>query len=96
MFLVVQEWLCIKPQIEELSQVGNFHLQWYIWFLELNKSQLKGNSHQKISLANMIGLLLRSFLAYHLPVFEAWKVPKRPVEVSCDITPHCGVPDSDR
>ena len=23
---------------------------------------------------------------YHMPVFEAWKVPKRPVEVSCDVT----------
>ena len=49
---------------------------------------LKGNSHQKLSVASMIELLLKSFLVYHLPMFEAWKVPKRPVEVSCDITQH--------
>ena len=36
---------------------------------------LKGNSHQKINVANMIELLLRSFLVYHSPMFEAWKVP---------------------
>ena len=27
-------------------------------------------------------------LLYHSPVFEAWKVPKRQVEVSCDVMPH--------
>ena len=47
---------------------------------------LKGNSHQELSVANMIELLLKSFLVYHSPMFEAWKVPKRPVEVSCDVT----------
>ena len=48
-----------------------------------------GNSHQKISVANMIELLLkRVFLVYHSPMFKAWKVPKRPVEVSCDVTQH--------
>ena len=49
---------------------------------------LKGNSHQKLSVANMIELLLKSFFVYHSPMFEAWKVPKRPVEVSCDVTQH--------
>ena len=49
---------------------------------------LKGKSHQKLSVANMIELLLKSFLVYHSPTFEAWKVPKRPVEVSCDVTQH--------
>ena len=49
---------------------------------------LKGNSHQKLSVANMIELPLKSFLVYHSPMFEAWKVPKRPVEVSCDVTQH--------
>ena len=28
------------------------------------------------------------FLVYHSPMFEAWKVPKRPVEVLCDVTRH--------
>ena len=50
--------------------------------------KLKGNSHQKLSVANMIELLLKSLLVYHSPMFEAWKVPKRPVEVSCDVTQH--------
>ena len=49
---------------------------------------LKGNSHQKLSVANMIELLLKSFLVYHSPMFEAWKVPIRPVKVSCDVTQH--------
>ena len=49
---------------------------------------LKGNSHQKICVANMIELLLKSFLVYHSPMFEAWKVSKRPVEVSYDVTQH--------
>ena len=49
---------------------------------------LKGNSHQKFSVANMIELLLKSILVYHSPMFEAWKVPKRPVEVLCDVTQH--------
>ena len=49
---------------------------------------LKGTSHQIISVAIMIKLLLKSFLVYHSPIFKAWKVPKRPVEVSCDITQH--------
>ena len=50
--------------------------------------QLKGNSHQKISVANMIELLLKCFLVCHSPIFEAQQVPERPVEVSCDITQH--------
>ena len=49
---------------------------------------LKGNSHQKLSVAHVIELLLKSFLVYHSPMFEAWKVPKRPVEVACDVTQH--------
>ena len=49
---------------------------------------LKGNPYQKLRVANMIELLLKSILVYHLPTFEAWKVPKRPVEVSCDVTQH--------
>ena len=49
---------------------------------------LKGNCHQKVSVANTIELLLKSFLVYHSPMFEAWKVPKRPVEVSCDVMQH--------
>ena len=36
-----------------------------------HRSLLKGNSHQKISVANMIELLLKSFLVYHTPMFEA-------------------------
>ena len=36
--------------------------------------RLKGNSHQKVSVANMIELFLKSFLVYHSPMFEAWKV----------------------
>ena len=55
---------------------------------DLLQTDLKGNSHQKISVANMIELLLKSFLVYHSPMFESWKVPKRPVEVSCDVTLH--------
>ena len=51
-------------------------------------SRSKGNSHQKISVADMIELLLKSFLIYHSPIFDAWKVPKRPVEVSSDVTLH--------
>ena len=50
--------------------------------------ELKGNSHLKLSVANMIELLLKSFLVYHSHMFEAWKVPKRPVEVPCDVTQH--------
>ena len=42
----------------------------------------------KNSVANMIELLLKSFLVYHSPVFEVWKVPKRSVELSCCVTPH--------
>ena len=53
---------------------------------------LNRNSHQNISVACMIELLLKSFLVYHSPMFEAWKIPKtfgkRPVEVSCDVTQH--------
>ena len=37
---------------------------------------LKGNSRQKISMAYMIELLLKSYLVYHSPMFEAWEVPK--------------------
>ena len=33
-------------------------------------------------------LLLKSVLVYHSPIFQAWKAPKRPVEVSCDVTQH--------
>ena len=49
---------------------------------------LKGNSHQKLSVANMIELLLKSFLVYPSPMFEALKAPTRPVEVSCDVAQH--------
>ena len=56
--------------------------------LLLTASSLKGNSHQKLSVANIIELLLKRFLVYHLPMFEAWMVPKRVVEVSCDVTQH--------
>ena len=52
---------------------------------------LERNSHQKLSVANMIELLLKGFLVYHSPMFEAWKVPKRPVEVPCDVTQHLAV-----
>ena len=55
---------------------------------EKEDKYLQGNSHQKLSVANMIELLLKSFLVHHSPMFEAWKVPKRPVEVSCDVTQH--------
>ena len=48
---------------------------------------LKGNSRQKISVANIIELL-KSFLVYHSPMCEAWKLPKRSVEVLCDVTQH--------
>ena len=34
----------------------------------------------------MIEILLKGFLVYYSPMFEAWKVPKRPVEVPCDVT----------
>ena len=50
--------------------------------------RFKGDSHQKLSVANMIEPLVKSFLVYHSPMFEAWKVPKRRVEVSCDVTHH--------
>ena len=53
-----------------------------------NHNNLKGNSHQKLSVAYVIELLLKIFLVYHSPMFEAWKVPKRPLEVSCDVTLH--------
>ena len=49
---------------------------------------LKGNSQPK----NKCGLYDRTspeiFLVYHSPIFEAWKAPKKPVEVSCDVTQH--------
>ena len=48
----------------------------------------KGKSHQKLSVGNMVELHLKSLLVYHSPMFEAWKVPKRPVKVSCDVTQH--------
>ena len=52
-------------------------------------SNLKGNSHQILSVANMIELLLKSFFGGSLAyMFEAWKVPKRPVEVLCDVMQH--------
>ena len=57
--------------------------------------QVKGELSPKISVANMIELLLKSFLVYHSPMFEAWKVPKRPVEVSRDAALG-GVPDCRR
>ena len=43
---------------------------------------------KKISVANMIVFLLKSFSVYHSPMFDAWESPKRPVEVSRDVTPH--------
>ena len=52
---------------------------------EYRCGDLKGNSHQKLSVSNRIELLVKSFLVYHSPMFEAWKLPKRPVEVSCDV-----------
>ena len=54
----------------------------------LTSWKFKENSHQKISVAYMIELLLKSLLVYHSPMFEAYKVPKRPVEVPCDVTQH--------
>ena len=33
----------------------------------------------------MIELLLKRFLVCQSPMFEAWKVPKRPVEATCDV-----------
>ena len=54
----------------------------------VSPSFLRRKSHRKISVANMIELLLKSFFMYHWPIFEAWKVPKRPVEVSCEVTQH--------
>ena len=56
--------------------------------MRLRRGVMMLNSHQKLNVANMIELLLESFLVYHSPMFEAWKVPKRLVEVSCDITQH--------
>ena len=49
---------------------------------------LKGNTYQKLSAANMIELLFKSFLVHHSPMFEAWKVSKRPVKVLGDVTQH--------
>ena len=49
---------------------------------------VKRDSHQKISMANVTELLVKSFLVYYSPMSETWKVPKRPVEVLCDITQH--------
>ena len=50
--------------------------------------KFKGNSHPKLSVANMIELLLKSILVCHSPMLEAWKAPERLVEVLCDITQH--------
>ena len=50
--------------------------------------RLKGTLTTNISVAIMIELLLKSFLVYHSPMFEAWKVPGRPAEVSCDVMQH--------
>ena len=36
----------------------------------------------------MIELLLKSILVYYSPMFEAWKVLKKPIKVSCDVTQH--------
>ena len=41
--------------------------------LALAREQLKGELSPKLSVANMIELLLKSFLVYHSPMFEAWK-----------------------
>ena len=50
---------------------------------------LKGNFCQKISMANIIEQLLKSYFGVYLsPILEAWKVLLRPVEVLCDITLH--------
>ena len=60
-------------------------------FVFIKFFKLKGNSHQKNKCGFMIELLLKSFffsMRYHLPMFEAWKIPKRPVEVLCDVTQH--------
>ena len=52
-----------------------------------NSAIIKGELSPK-KLANMIEQFLKSFLVYRSPMFEAWKVPKRPVEVSCDVMLH--------
>ena len=49
---------------------------------------IPGNSYRYKAVANMIGPLLKVFfLVHHSPIFEAWKVPYRPVEVLCDVVP---------
>ena len=49
---------------------------------------VEGEFTPKLSMGNMIEQLLKSFLVYHSSMFEAWKVPKTPTEVSCDVTQH--------
>ena len=36
---------------------------------------------------NILDLLLNNFLMYHSSIFQAWEVPKRPVEVLCATMP---------
>ena len=73
---VIEDFSTAHMQSAQISQIN------------LGLRGLKGNSHQKISVANIIELLLKSFLVYHSPMCEVCKVPKRPVEVSCDVTQH--------
>ena len=54
----------------------------------LISSAVRGELSPKISEADMTELPRKSVLAYHSPIFEAWKVPKRPIEVSCDVMQH--------
>ena len=57
--------------------------------LELKPLAIKGYLSPKTRAAQgMIELLLKNLLVYYSPIFDALKVPERPVGVSYDDTPH--------
>ena len=54
----------------------------------LKRTLAKKNNCGYYDRASPEKLFFFSFLMYHSPMLEAWKVPKRPVEVSRDVTQH--------
>ena len=81
--------LLILLQMTQRGLLDKWHVALFILIKNNNtKDRLKENSHQKILLSSIIELLLKSFLVYHSPICEAWKVPKKPIEVLCDVKHH--------
>ena len=83
--------LLILLQMTQCGLLDKWHVALFI-LIKNNyhtKDRLKEHSHRKkISIASIIELLLTSFLVYHSPICEAWKAPKKPIEVSGDVKHH--------